>query len=190
MVKGDDTGHTSRNGVQIGFSVNPQLRFVFSVCLWISMASSTLLFHYPGFCLSILAFSQSTQCWCSHACTAIPMFVSSLLTAALCSTNLFFRLLLVSPMYELLQSIHGTSYTTSFFQQLWSRILHSHQCFAEGSSRLEHCLYSYLSANLLYVLWLCVAHMGGKSPSGSGYLGHWCHPMQVGWRVAYVILRI
>ena len=107
--------HIFRNGVQIGFSISPQSRFVFSACLWISMASSTLLFQYPGSCFSTLAFSQSTLCWCSHACTAIPLFVSPLLTAPLCSTNLFFRLLPVSPMYELLQSIHGTSYTTPFF---------------------------------------------------------------------------
>ena len=103
------------NGVQIEFNVNPQSRFVLSTCLWISIASSTLLFQYPGCCLSTLAFSQSTLCCWSHACTAIPLFVSPLLTAALCSTSLFCRVLPVSPMYDLLQSMHGTSYTTPFF---------------------------------------------------------------------------
>ena len=37
---------------------------MFSPCLWISIASSTLL--YPGCCLSTLAFSQSTLCCWSH----------------------------------------------------------------------------------------------------------------------------
>ena len=126
MVKGDDTGHTSRNGLQIGFSVNPQSRFVFTAYLWISMASSTLLFHYPGFCFSILAFSQFLVLMlpCMH-CNSI-VRVASLLTATLCSTNLFFfffRLLPVSPMYKLLQSIHGTSYTTPFFSSCGLGIL-------------------------------------------------------------------
>ena len=41
LVKGDDTGHTSRNAVQIGFSVNPQSRFVFSGSQWPLVLSSS-----------------------------------------------------------------------------------------------------------------------------------------------------
>ena len=152
MVKSDDTGRTFRNEVQIVFSVNPQSRFVFSACLWISMASSTLLFQYAGSCFSTLAFSQST-----HACTAISLFVSPLLSAALCSTNLFQAPLSLTDVWT--ATVHTRDLIHySFFQQLWSRILHFHQCFVESSSRLEHCLYSYLFANLLYVLW-CVLHI-------------------------------
>ena len=97
------------------FRDRPQSRLVLSVCFRISTASNTLLLQYLGSWTSTLASSQFTLCCCSHAWTAIPFFVSPLFTAALCSTSLFFKFLPVSPMYELLQSKHGTLYTTPFF---------------------------------------------------------------------------
>ena len=37
---------------------------------------------------------------------------------------------------------------------------------------------------------MCVAHMGGRLPFGSGLLGHWYCSMLVGWGVVYAIARI
>ena len=39
----------------------------------------------------------------------------TIFTACLCSVTLIFKVLFVSPMYTLLQSLQGTWYTTSFF---------------------------------------------------------------------------
>ena len=59
-------GHV-RNAVQIEFNVNPQSRFVFSTCLWISIASSTLLF----LCIcanSHYSLRRSTDCILLSTC--------------------------------------------------------------------------------------------------------------------------
>ena len=74
-------------------------------CVWQCEAS----------CSMTCAASQFT--WWSWSCTwtAMSFFLSPLLTAALCSTNLFCRFLPVSSMYFLSQSMQGTSYTTPFF---------------------------------------------------------------------------
>ena len=106
--------HVDRNGVQIGFNISPQSRFVVLACFWISIASNTLLLQYLGSCSKTLASSQSTQCCCSDTCTAIPFLVSHLRTAALCSTKLFCRFLPVSPMYTFSQSLQGILHTTLF----------------------------------------------------------------------------
>ena len=62
-----------------------------------------------------MAASQSTLCCDFHACTAMPFFVSFLLTTPLCSLSLFSSVLLVSPMYAQLHSAQGTWYITPFF---------------------------------------------------------------------------
>ena len=90
--------------VQIEFSISPQSKLVVFPCLIMWIASSVYLFQYRGSCSSTLAASQA---W-----TAIPLFLSPLLTAALCSVKCFctLRFLLVSPNYP--------SYTTSFSSSL------------------------------------------------------------------------
>ena len=108
VILSDDTGHTSRNGVQVGCSVSQGLCYQHVSESQVALPISRLLLQYT----SILLVHPVLI---SHACTTIPLFVSPLLTAALCSTNISFRLLPVSPAYELLQSIHGISYTTPFF---------------------------------------------------------------------------
>ena len=99
----------------MGFSISPQSRFVMFTRFWISIASNTLLVQYLGSCFNTLASSQSTLCCCSHACTATSFFMSPLLTAALCSTNLFCKFLPISPVYTFSRSLHGTVYTMPFF---------------------------------------------------------------------------
>ena len=47
----------------------------------------------------------------------MPFFLSSLLTAPLCSINLCFKFLFVSPTYTFSQSRQGTSYTTLLFNR-------------------------------------------------------------------------
>ena len=37
---------------------------------------------------------------------------------------------------------------------------------------------------------MCVAHMGGRLPSGSGSLGHWYCSILVGWGVVYANVGI
>lgn len=71
------------------------------------VAARVFYIQYPGSFFSTLPFSKSNLCWWSHACTAIPLFVSPILTGALCSTSLLF-VLTVSPMYDMLQSIQDS----------------------------------------------------------------------------------
>ena len=59
---------------------------------------SSVCYHSP---------SPLSSCWWSHACTAISLFVSPILTGALCFTSLLF-VLTVSPMYDMLQSIQDS----------------------------------------------------------------------------------
>ena len=85
--------------------------------LCILSAFCTLLFQYDGSTVITLASSQF-MLWASfHVCVAMPFFLSSLLTAPLCSISLLYKVLFVSPMYTFSQSRQGTSYTTLFFRR-------------------------------------------------------------------------
>ena len=152
MVKGDDTVTPQKmESRYTGFSVYLQSRFVFSACLWISMVSSTLLFQYAGSCFNTLAFSQSTLCWCSNACTAIPLFVSPLslllLYVQLISVSGSF---LVSPMYELLQSIHE-----SHCQHYRHTVL--------STSTTAKASYKFSSRSDTVLTWCVQPHMAGQT---------------------------
>ena len=83
-----------------------------SLQIWI--ASRVLLFQYPWGVIRTLADSQSVLCWSLYTCPAILFWSSPLQTAYLCSLILVFKLLLITPIYFSSQSLHGTSYTTSF----------------------------------------------------------------------------
>ena len=86
-------------GSHTSLSIKPRSRLLVLGCMWMCTASSAFLFH--SCCSTSLMFapSQSILWSSSHACMAILLFLSPLLTAALCSVILFWRLLPVSPIY-------------------------------------------------------------------------------------------
>lgn len=118
-------GHEERNGVQIGSSYL-QSRLVVFVYLWISVASSTqhpslpvfrfLLLYLCSFPVHLVFISL---CMC---CCAI--FSSLLLTAELCSIDLFHRFLPVLSIYDSSQFMHGILYTTPFLISCLSNYLY------------------------------------------------------------------
>ena len=139
---------------------------MFSACLWISI---TLLFQYSGSCLSTL-----------HG--ILPVH-SVLMVSCHCSCPLFLLLLYVplvsfaesspSPQcsYDLLQSMHRTSYITPFFSNCGLGFF----TFISASRRVLWDLNTALTPICLQIRCMCVcalmfvAHMGGKSLSGSGF---------------------
>ena len=107
----------SRNYSHTGSFVSPQSRLLVPLTLCVLSASCTLLFQYEGSTVITWASSQLTLLSLSHARVAIPFFLSSLLTAALCSTSLLFKFLFVSPTVTFSQSRWETLYTTLFFKR-------------------------------------------------------------------------
>ena len=86
----------SRNCSLTGSSISLQCRLLVLPALCIISASHIFLFQYDGSTDTILASSQLTLWSSSHACVAIPFFLSPVLTAPLCSITLCLKFYLFS----------------------------------------------------------------------------------------------
>ena len=137
-------------GSQAGFSCSPQSRLHVLGCCCISMVSKTFLFQRC--CSEHLTFAplQSTVCWCSQTCAAIPFFISFLFTAYWCSRILSFRFLPILP--KLIALTTGYLVDDIFLWVFINSCLHSHQWLPQFVSRLKDGLYSKLSTSSLNLL--------------------------------------
>ena len=101
----------------MGSNVSPQSRLLVFPTLCILSASRIILFQYDGSTVTTLTSSKLTLWSSSHAWVEMPFLLSCLLTAPLCSINLCFKFLFVSPTYIFSQSRQDTSYTMLLFNR-------------------------------------------------------------------------
>ena len=88
-------------GFQVAGRCRPLSKFMEFLQDLILMASVALLSQYPLTDLTTLAFSQSMLCSFLATCIAIPLLMSLLTTARLCSFSRTFNVLLDSPVYTI-----------------------------------------------------------------------------------------